>query len=501
MKNKSFNLVTEKWIPTTSGTKSLLDIFQDGMKKDPSDIQIKDYDISGSVPERVSILRLLLAITQASLAWKDNDFWEESKESFPNKVVEYLEKWKDRFDLYSEKYPFLQDITVPLVFPEAKSGGIFPVQAFDMRKSQGSTSTGFKSMVNVDTVTDADVAIGLITYLSYTIPSNGSRKTQTGPCIGPYGYLHTFWSGNSLINTIYANILVEEDGLVKEYKDGIGRPVWEGTFMPNSLIGNYVPVHVPVLLGDGVYYQIANGKDPKYTISGITNPTVCIKSVDNKGIRKFGYTDGNKRAWRELPSLLQFMDGSSLNGVPLIKSTHERAEYISGIKLSCLGLSCSCSMGYPLLKDDSIEVSSTLVIPIIENTIESKIWFNKYKEDIELMDEFNKRLRKAVNIYWGKLNHKKNGYANKAQSIWWERMEINSQSLIEGKWHPSEEYLLNCAREVFLEVCPTNTDRQLKESVRAEFFLSQSTKVQPKSQSTKSKKPKGKTKTISEVVI
>lgn len=100
MATNSFNLIDEKWIPTVDkGVVSLKQVF--------SDREIKQ--LGGSVIEKLSIFKLLLAIAQSAYTPKDDLDWRNySKKNFVSKVNSYLDKWHDNFFLYSDENPFLQ---------------------------------------------------------------------------------------------------------------------------------------------------------------------------------------------------------------------------------------------------------------------------------------------------------------------------------------------------------------------------------------------------------
>lgn len=100
MATNSFNLIDEKWIPTVDkGFVSLKQVF--------SDREIKQ--LGGSVIEKLSIFKLLLAIAQSAYTPKDDLDWRNySKKNFVSKVNSYLDKWHDNFFLYSDENPFLQ---------------------------------------------------------------------------------------------------------------------------------------------------------------------------------------------------------------------------------------------------------------------------------------------------------------------------------------------------------------------------------------------------------
>ncbi|EMY77995.1 putative CRISPR-associated protein CasA/Cse1, type TIGR02547 [Leptospira weilii serovar Ranarum str. ICFT] len=112
----SFNLITEKWIPvkTVSGdikevslTDALLKARDYKKIEDPSPLVV------------ASLYRFLLAVLHRALKGptevSQNVNWFEN--GFPEKeILDYLEKWKDRFDLFHPKYPFYQVADLPNEF-------------------------------------------------------------------------------------------------------------------------------------------------------------------------------------------------------------------------------------------------------------------------------------------------------------------------------------------------------------------------------------------------
>jgi CRISPR system Cascade subunit CasA len=91
------NLVTEAWIPVvkldgTPCTASLLEVFTQG--REFADLAVRPH-------ERIALMRLLICIAQAALDGpKDIDAWDKAPELLPDAAKQYLEKWRDSFELF-----------------------------------------------------------------------------------------------------------------------------------------------------------------------------------------------------------------------------------------------------------------------------------------------------------------------------------------------------------------------------------------------------------------
>lgn len=102
---RTFNLLDERWIPIVGvGERSLLEVFQDKSLR----------RLGGTPVEKIVLLRFLLCIVHASSPVETRYDWDAlTTDILSQNALEYREKWRDRFDLYDEKYPFLQ-------FPQMK---------------------------------------------------------------------------------------------------------------------------------------------------------------------------------------------------------------------------------------------------------------------------------------------------------------------------------------------------------------------------------------------
>jgi CRISPR system Cascade subunit CasA len=126
----SFNLLQEPWIPVVKDNweyqeLSLLDFFRTWQSL--REIQ------ADNPPTTLAIYRFLLAIMHSAYQGPKNiDDWERIQLDDGKKAIEYLEKWRDRFDIFHPEYPFMQD----LALTEDKAVPIFAIHTI-------STSTVF----------------------------------------------------------------------------------------------------------------------------------------------------------------------------------------------------------------------------------------------------------------------------------------------------------------------------------------------------------------------
>ncbi|MCX6983577.1 MAG: type I-E CRISPR-associated protein Cse1/CasA, partial [Lentisphaerae bacterium] len=98
------NLIGDKWLPVvfTDGRQDLV-----GLKE----LYEKSQEVRDLVlnpPQRISVMRFLICITQAALDGpKDEEDWLNCESRIIPESLKYLDERKDKFDLYGDK-PFLQ---------------------------------------------------------------------------------------------------------------------------------------------------------------------------------------------------------------------------------------------------------------------------------------------------------------------------------------------------------------------------------------------------------
>ena len=103
-----FNLLDECWIPVIRqdwqrAEISLIELFQTW--ETVREIQ------ADNPPTTLAIHRFLLAVLHRAYQGPKNvDHWEEIQQDNGKGAIAYLEKWRDRFDLFHPERPFMQDL-------------------------------------------------------------------------------------------------------------------------------------------------------------------------------------------------------------------------------------------------------------------------------------------------------------------------------------------------------------------------------------------------------
>lgn len=264
----SFNLVTDPWIKVISKEDydekevSLTELFKN----------TKAYcQLAGdSKSQDLAILRLLLAIlvtvytrfdsNDEQYGWiKLEDNWQVIKidedidnldktllktwkklykqRSFSNKVVEYLDKYKSKFDLFGQT-PFYQvsrevyDQNVDAKKQVAKGKGTVSVKQINRRVSESNNtpsifspkSEGEKNKVNL-----AELTRWLITYQNFSGVTDKTKVVSKEKFSSSKGWLFSispvYIKGNDLFETLMLNLTLTDDGAGQEFLNQ--KPVWE----------------------------------------------------------------------------------------------------------------------------------------------------------------------------------------------------------------------------------------------------------------------------------
>ena len=229
---ESFNLVDEQWIPVIAheGNKryiSLKEIFLKG--REFSDLVVLPH-------ERVSLMRFLICVTQASLNGpRDYEKWEEAPSNISHAVEEYLDEWYESFDLFHKEKPFLQISEL-----KAVNKNTTPVSKLALNLANGENSALFDhNAMNDSRVRSFEsLPLNILSYQNFCLGGTESsaqwkekksdRSGSDGPCSGS-SMLHTFIRCNNIFDSLYMNLCTKEDIKVRI---SWGKPVWE--LMPTS---------------------------------------------------------------------------------------------------------------------------------------------------------------------------------------------------------------------------------------------------------------------------
>lgn len=326
------NLVDDPWIPCVRQdgairTASLRDCF---IFDDIVDLAVRPH-------QRVALMRLLLCVEYAAAGIpEDYDGWEALRERLPSVVPDYLDQWKEAFELFHSEKPFLQ------VAGLCEASSVTPCSKLDFALATGNNSTLLDhAALSERSFSPEWLALNLLTYQMFSLGGLigtvrwGDRTTGRSSCDGPCApgsMLHTFLRRETMLDTLHVNMLSEEE--LSDYQrlgDGWqGRPLWE--HFPRGLddtlaihnatqtfLGRMVPLTRAVLLSpDGVGMLLGDGLPfPSYTNAQQPFPpevTATVVTAGKKETRILLGAQPGKAIWRQLPALTVKRHGDELGG-------------------------------------------------------------------------------------------------------------------------------------------------------------------------------------------
>ena len=163
------------------------------------------------------------------------DIWNAKE--FPKIVDEYLEKWRDRFFLYDDKYPFFQVIK-EVIEKDATGGGEFYGKNINRLVSESNNKQAYfspKDESYKEYIVDDELARWLITLQGYIGTSDkkkvGSAKTYSKGWLYDLGGVYL--QGNNLFETLMLNFVIahnENNNLLKTQK-----PCWEAETIEKNI--------------------------------------------------------------------------------------------------------------------------------------------------------------------------------------------------------------------------------------------------------------------------
>lgn len=510
----TFNLVEQPWIPVAGyGEVSLRDIFTH-----------PEYSRLGGTPvEKIVLLRLLLCIAHACCNVKTTEEWIDlTPEMLAKMALAYLEKWKSRFDLFDEEYPFLQ-------FPQLKKNcSVSSLGALALPVANGNKTVFSQWTIN-DNFTLPEKARLILCGSGYgmgggkydlfaKIDPDGpeKRKKPTGKASAPQGtltgyartgyagYLHTFMLGETILKTVCLNMLTEEElqnfPLSKE--DLLGRPFWE--LMPTDENGtsaekyrsSYQGILFPLdkfFCLDGENLRMTQGITYPTHKNGQWDPGIMLFSVKND--MKALWCNVEKKPWRQLSSLLKFFELKAKDSMPVfVAKGHSKLNSmvndVQSFGIWTGGVSVSSNFGEQYVTGKCDYLNSEFLIPMAWKNLDS---WQEYKRYMEMVNDFSKTLYGAVSNYHKSLMEDGNNLASSASQLFWEKMEPLAQSIIDlseetnkVKIHDSVELWKRIAMSCFDWFCPHVTPRQIQAYAQNKpFFLTAQEKEEKKKNSKK----------------
>jgi CRISPR system Cascade subunit CasA len=510
------NIATDSWLPAVSTdgqseTVSLRDLF--ARAHEIRDLSLRPY-------ERISVIRLLLCISQAALDGPANrKEWRGCHERISPAVESYLNRTVQAFSLFGESQRFLQVADLkPVKTKDDDSGS---VSKLDFALATGNNATLFDQAAGSRRYfSSAALALNLVTFQCFSpggtigvglwsgqptlgwgkYPKPAPGQSTHAPCL-PGSMLHTLLIGSSLLETIHLNLLNKE--LVSQALGDHrwGRPVWEQ--MPTSssdqsaienatltYLGRLVPLSRAIRLDkDGRSLALANGVDyPSYQ-EGFREPasTIIVKSSGEERTTLGASLD--RAPWRQLHALTVRRFAQDSPGDPLA------LDNLSGDEEFDLWVGALVADQAKVL--DTVESVFSNVPPALLDDAGQRI----YQDGVKYSEDAASRLWKAVFVYHKQTGdsldrpdakHRRDLLQKTASARFWTETEQALGLLLALVKDPGEfglgsvygstrwgKAVLQAAHRAYQLACPRVTTRQMQAFV---IGLKQLTEAKPKSQ-------------------
>lgn len=472
-----FNLIDEPWIPIVDvGLVSLKALFSQS-----------DYRALGGNPvQKIALTKLLLAIAQAATTPKDDDDWAElGANGMASKCLAYLDQWHDRFYLYGDK-PFLQ-------MPAIQAAGIQSYGTVLAEIATGNTTVLTQSHIEKQ-LSDADKALLLLTLMGFGLggkktdnsvvlssgykgKSNDKGKASTGKpgaAVGFMGFLHSFLMGQSIIESLWLNLLTHDHlQQLPIYSSGLGIPPWEemptgeacetAKIMQNSLMGRLLPLsRFCLLTKNGLHYS--EGIAHQGYKESMVDPSV---SVDFSGkTPKAIWVDPEKRPWRFLTALLEFVTQTGTQGFDcyhLRLGLLRARTKVNALGIWSGGLRVNSNAGEQYVSGTDDYVESVIMLP---QNILGETWFANLKLEMAELEQLAKIVYSATLNFFKTQNSEGKAQAGIASNLFWQLCERKFQDLVNVCENADQVKALRSqfagfANQAYDRFCPKDTARQL----------------------------------------
>ncbi len=470
-----YNLLDEAWIPIADmGKAGLLRVF--GGRECRA--------LGGTAVQKIAVLKLLIAIAQAAATPQDTQEWAAmGPDGLGERCTAYLKLWRNAFWLYGDK-PFLQ-------MPACSKAELKPYGTAMPQVASGNT-TLLTQLQLEPVMSDASRALLLVEQMGFglggkktdnsVILSKGYAKGKSakpGPSVCHMGLLHSFLLGDSILETIWLNLLTRDIiADAKQWEEGLGTAPWEkmpeGEDCPSaralkaSLMGRLVPLSRFCLLReDGLHYT-----------EGIVHPDYQERMIDPsaaadkaKAKVKMLWVNPEKKPWRQLTALLAFLEsdhGSGFECLNLkqgIRRLGDGRVKQFGIWSGGLKVSSNAGEQYVSGGDDCIESETWLEAKLLSGNDD---WFILFKKQMEQLEKMGTVVYGATRGYFSDLKAQGDAHAAEASGLFWQLVEPTFQELIQACDGGKEQLAkLMGTYAVFVgtafdESCPHGTARQFE---------------------------------------
>lgn len=483
MAENKFNLADEPWIPVAEkGKVNLRQIFS----------ETSITSLGGNPVEKISVFKLLLAIAQSACTPETEDDWKKlGCSGIRQKVDAYLTEHHDCFWLYGEK-PFLQ-------MPAIAKAELASYGDVKMEVSTGNTSvvTEIQSEKPLDDSEKALLVIVLMGFAfggkkvdnsvvltpGYSLKSNDKGKPASGKpgtSLGFMGYTHSFLFANSIADSVYENIFTAD--MIKEmnmFPSGLGVAPWLG--MPageddaiakklkTSYMGRLLPLSRFMLLSEKGLVYSEGISHPGY-VDFVVDPSVTVDFMA-KPKPKLLWIDPERKPWRQLTSLLAFLDSTNANKFVCyqLKEMLHRFAKLRSFTIWSGGVRVSSNAGEQYLTgtDDFVESEIQLSSDIFSDEHD---FFGTLSTQMEYLEKNANMLFGCVTHYYKSLKTDGKSIAAQATNTYWQLCETKFQQLVTAcaedlsgdKARAMHKVFNSFVMQIYDEACPKDSARQLE---------------------------------------
>lgn len=457
---KTFNLISDPWIPVryaVGGRNSLVSLST--LFSEASQIG----DLACPAHERISIMRMLVCITQAALgAPETGDDWCGFGSDMETRVPDYLRRddIAPHFNLFGDGPRFLQT-------KNADDSKPYPASQIVFHFATGNSPTLLDHEGSAPrSLSPEFLARSVLTYQNFFVGGSMASKVKgNGPSLK---ILHTLLVGKSLKESILANCLDTET--IRSNFGDMGKPCWETRQQSGGAnLTTYLPRLVPLtcalhVVNDGSLVTIDQGEQlPEFPERREAAATVVTKGDELRLLR----ADLEKGIWKDLHAItvLRHAD-KEMPRAPLNLQSHFE-QY--------------CEDDVTLWLGELVKAKDAKVIDLIESTFTLPPTMfedrgrRQYEAGVEHAEVQSRQLYGAIKQYAGTLMNESAPTAS-AQGYFWNALEYQVQVLIdivrdpsvmEGKSFGEGDDLWTiavrkAARDAYDHVCGRITPRQLK---------------------------------------
>lgn len=473
-----FNLVDDPWIPvrwkpeTAGGAPPLVSL------RDAFALGDRIADLSAAPHERVSVMRLLVCVAQAACGAPENpDGWGEWGCDLSEAVPLYLNRWRDRFNLFGDGHRFLQ------VRLQRKPEPV-PVSKLIPNFATGNNPTlNDHHGGEFRPLPPHRLAMALLSFQSF-YPLYGAGYKGRGPCVDS-NMVHTLLIGEHLPRTVVLNSLDHET--INDHFPEFGRPVWEldrddtatERQVTLSYLGRLVPRHRNLMLSDdgSGFDLVQQGFEyPAYEAAIEPTATVCLGRKAGKDAKVLLSARLGRALWRDLHLVVALAEASKDGRrAPLLIQSHEHD--IGDERVSFWLGALVTDLKAKIL--DTVESDFTIPRGFL-----SLLGQKRYGDGVLFAEEVSRRVYGAVKTYSATLKHE-SAPVEAAQRHYWNALDRDSRILLGmldgigtagdpmGHWGFGERHddgssdrwttaIRQAARDAYEHACPHLTPRQLQ---------------------------------------